>query len=121
MLKANEIRLGNKLFYNTEEGLEVTTIDSVDIKLAEQYNLLFNANHSPIPITKDMLLKYGGEINRKLPGIKVDRFRLIWKESYNYWYVIDNKSQTYLTKIEFVHELQNFVFIMNGTELEIKL
>ena len=48
-------------------------------------------------------------------------FMLIWKDAYKFWYVIDKQSLCYVTKIEFVHEWQNFVFVMKGKELKIKL
>ena len=73
---------------------------------------------NPIPLTEEWIIKFGctkdGEYLIK------DRFKLIYRNDYNFWYVFDSLSDTYLTKIEFVHEWQNFFKVMNGTELTIK-
>lgn len=76
-----------------------------------------NWQADPIALTGEWLLKFGAKKPRNY-GIKLDRFRFIWKKEYQYWYVIGNDSAcSYMTKIEFVHELQNFFQIMNGQEL----
>lgn len=71
----------------------------------------------PIPLTDGWLLRSGATVD----GHKslFSRFKLLWKSSYKYWYVVDKETNCYLTKIEFVHEWQNFVFVMDGTELTI--
>jgi hypothetical protein len=68
-----------------------------------------------IPLTEEWLLKFNAD---KHDGFySYHRFKLLWKPLYGYWYVIDLQNWTYLTKVEFVHEWQNFVFVMNGEEL----
>lgn len=49
-----------------------------------------------------------------------DRFLFIWKEQYKYWYVVTAYHKEYLTKIEFVHEYQNFIYTLMDIELTIK-
>jgi hypothetical protein len=77
-------------------------------------------NINPIPLTEEWLVKTGAKKFNTTPSYISSRFKLIWKEGYKYWYVVDRIDSTYLTKIEFVHEWQNFCFILDGQELEIK-
>jgi hypothetical protein len=81
----------------------------------------------PIPLSEEWLLKLHNEEevekSKRFPNeIYIgDRFLFIWKEAYKYWYVITQKHHEYLTKIEFVHEYQNFIYTLTGNELEVKL
>jgi len=72
----------------------------------------------PIPLTEEWLLKLGA-IEEMLGHFLLDRFQLIWKESYNYWYIIDRYNACYYSKVEFVHEWQNLYFALNGSDLTI--
>jgi len=72
----------------------------------------------PIPLTEEWLIK-SEAINLKKGVFELDRFVLLWRKEYNFWYVVDNLSQQYYTKLEFVHEWQNFYFVMQGKELTI--
>jgi hypothetical protein len=120
MIKANDLRVGNKVYYNTGESIEVHLIDSVDIKLAEQYKLLFNANHSPIPLTEEWLIKMGFYKDEDI--------------SYRYyfdfgWAVIlaydldDNcvriGDSWDFAKATYVHQLQNLTYALTNEELTI--
>lgn len=51
----------------------------------------------------------------------IDRFLLIWKPSYKYFYVVCAYSHAYMTKIDTVHHLQNFFQVMNEEELKINI
>ena len=73
----------------------------------------------PIPLTEQWLLDFNA-IEKAKNIFYYDRFRLAWKKSYNYWYVVDRHNFNYLTKIKFVHEWQNFVYAMNSEELKLK-
>lgn len=69
-----------------------------------------------VPLTEEWLVKSKAE--KIANTYHLDRFKLIWKPEYKFWYVLDLDSLTYLTKIEFVHEWQNFYFVMQGEELK---
>jgi hypothetical protein len=73
----------------------------------------------PIPLTEEWLLKFVNAEKNEYPNeIEIcERFIFIWKESYNYWYVVTRGHMEYLTKIEYVHEYQNFYFALIGEEL----
>lgn len=123
MIDEKEIRIGNWLTHNHEWNYSEFTGD-FQWECSDWYALgestLHLENVSPIPLTDEWLLKFGGDIKPYSIGIILDRFRFIWKESYNYWYVLDKDSQSYMTKIEWVHECQNFFKALNGQELQVK-
>ena len=114
MIDAKELRIGNYISFGNN-------IHSVNIiKQFENTNAINELNQDmikPIPLTEEWLIKTGSErIDEET--YNYDRFTLWWKKAYSYWYIVDKDELTYLTKIEFVHEWQNFVFIMNGEELQ---
>jgi len=108
-MNANELRIGDYVKFPTGSFYKV------DMLYDDFSSLLY---WMPIPLTEELLLKFGAT-NLK-DKIVFDRFMLTYFESYKYWYVTDLKTNCYLTKVEFVHEWQNFVFVMNGTELTLK-
>lgn len=130
-MKANELRLGNYVMYN-DMVMRVSEILSPKRREDERYNNkyvieLFEGEGlidatldeiKPIPLTIEFLLKFAAKSRFENTEFIYDRFRLIWKESYGYWYVIDTDSIAYITKVEFVHEWQNLIFILNGEELK---
>ena len=74
----------------------------------------------PIPLTEEWLLKFNAiKIHAPYLGFKYSRFKLIWKESYKFWYVLDWVDETYMTKISYVHEFQNFIKSMDNKELQV--
>lgn len=75
----------------------------------------------PVELSEEILLKCPQTKKDGDAIILMDRFRFVWKPQYKYWYVLTKDYFEYLTKIEFVHELQNFVYPLSGTELEINL
>lgn len=114
-MKVNELRLGNNILIKTSNDNWINT--KVDLTvLCFLYE--FAEDWKGIPLTEEMLLTFGFEIKPFSIGLTFDRFRFIWKEEYKYWYVVDTWSHSYLTKIEFAHELQNFILVMNGQELD---
>jgi hypothetical protein len=116
-MKANELRIGNLIFYPTvdlntgENVLEIIEATANDIKTQE-----FKPIFLPIPLTEEWLLKFG-----------------IKKDSGNYFsgggvfelyfvggvlsFELDGKV---CAKAESVHQLQNVYFYLMGEELTIK-
>lgn len=70
---------------------------------------------SGIPLTEEWLIKFGAK--KFDSDFIIDRFRLLHKSAYGYYYVIDKQTNVYFSKVEFVHEWQNLFFAMNGMEL----
>jgi len=132
MINARDLRIGN--CFNCQIGSSIingciNSISTNKVVLVSRYESIGHKASNlksvkiktliPIPLTEEILLKCGGK--KSVVAINIDRFRFQWKREYKYWYVIDYINRTYLTKIEFVHELQNFFHAMNGQELNIKL
>jgi len=119
-MKAEELRIGNIVEFSTpnlplnihEMSHVVTVHDILNFTIGK---ILL----TPIPLTEEWLLK--SRCEKKSDNIfTIDRFELRWKKAYKYWYVLDAITYNYFTKIEFVHEWQNFYFVLQGTELEMK-
>jgi hypothetical protein len=127
-MKASELKIGN--YINTDAKDELRTVveirhNTVSVKYIRSdtnqphQSMVEYDRLTPIPLTEDWLLKSGCE--KKSDNIfTIDRFELRWKKAYKYWYVLDAITYNYFTKIEFVHEWQNFYFVLQGTELEMK-
>jgi len=116
-MKANELRIGNWINTNSGDKQCIDILcDSVNVDDGEAlpYEWI-----DPIPLTGERLKAFGA---RKISETEFvhDRYRLIWKPQYKYWYVTHYHSQLYLNKVGFVHEWQNFVFVMDGVELTLQ-
>jgi len=104
-LKANELRIGNWFIqYDEPEQFDGDFYHLSDIKF--------------IPLTDEWLLNFD--------AIKIgdefifDRFRLKYRPDYKFYCVTCRETNTYITKVEFVHEWQNVVFALNNQELTLK-
>lgn len=134
-MKAKELRLSNLIdvggntlnTYQTYKPTKVTLaiLNEIVGENEERPNAVLSV-FQPIPLTEEWLLKFHNEEevekSKRFSNeiIIYDRFKFIWKEEYRYWYVITAHQHEYLTKIEFVHEYQNFIFDLTGEELELK-
>ena len=119
-MKATELRLGNLIRFNDLiQPEKIVVIDGYFFWSFRDGKYDVSNYYHPIPLTEERLLKMGNAIKGRFPNeVDIyDRFRFIWKESYKYWYVVTIESKEYLTKIEFVHEYQNFIFALTGEEL----
>ena len=122
MKKANELRIGNLVYEQYDSPYTIETITPGWIQISDNYEEYDSEIESlrPIPLTEEWLSKFGVSKVMSENIFYYDRFILTYKTNYKYWYVQDINTLTYLTKVEFVHEWQNFVFVMNGQELELK-
>lgn len=112
-MKASEIRVGN---YVKISGI-LTTIVARDFDRYCKNDLMSGVE--PIPLTREWLLKLGfGMLVGKIHYY--DRFKLYFVSKYEFWYLNDKRTNTYITKVSSVHELQNAIFVLNGEEITIK-
>lgn len=90
--------------------------DSVD---AQSEYICPNKRLKPIKLTERWLIDLSSDVELIKQDIYyiIDRFRLLWVDNYEFWYVSDKESLTYITKVEFVHEWQNVFFVLNGKKL----
>lgn len=120
MVRAEDLRLRNWVLSLGKDGVWYPSIVSKITTDEIVVGVGFVRELKPIVLTDKILADLGGHILPFINGIIFDRFRFIWRENYKYWYVIDNQEETYITKIEFVHEFQNFIRFVNGQELNVK-
>jgi len=137
-LKASELRIGNLVDYLCEDKLddrqewyEPTVIDWQDIKYLSEKEVRnkglvpdgpVREHYKPIPITEDWLLKLGfvRSNNPDLLFFSIPMLHIeIHAEKYRGRYVIQlaNHIKPIVTEIEFVHQLQNLIYALSGTEL----
>lgn len=76
-------------------------------------------NFEPILLTKECMSKIEG-INKGKYEYYCGRFIFVYNSKYNLWRVFEKQYDAYLTKIEYLHELQNFWYVMYGEELKFK-
>lgn len=115
MIRSNELMIGNLLFYGDGELI-------VDINVLRDIDTYIQLGAKPIELTREHILRYSDAWEESIDSKEIivyDRFLFIWKPSYKYWYVVTRGHMEYLTKIEFVHEYQNFIFVMTGEGLTI--
>ena len=136
MIQANEMRIGNKVHYQTAEGdILPNTIDWQDLKWLSEDGKSFNLCHSPIPLTEEWLVNLGFEIQNKKnnhyvindPNGYADTHKIsIFKTINEQWHIAFsdtlNGYKDYIptTKIQYVHQLQNLYFDLTGEELTLK-
>jgi hypothetical protein len=127
-MKANELRIGN---YVKHPRNDFAMVESIQRSAQGLYALTFKDEAAGywiehdgesicegIPLTEDWLIKFGA-FKETTNILILSRFKLIWKDKYKYWYVIDRNEETYYTKLEFLHEFQNLYFALNGEELKL--
>lgn len=122
-MKSTELRIGNFVYIpKTKQEAEISLITEANIvgvnKDVIGLGSLKIDELESIPLSDEWLWALGAEIDYRT--YIYDRFKLIWKEAYKYWYVVDKENSTYLTKVDSVHEWQNFVYAMNGEELKLR-
>lgn len=120
-LQSKDFRLGNLVNYTNGGIFKVIGIHDFGLDVEDEIEITYMEleNFEPIPLTEEWLVKLGAKTSGN-NQIVYDRFLLTWKPEYKYWYVVCVNTLAYMTKIEYVHEWQNFVYVMNNQELTIK-
>ena len=139
MITANEVRCGNTLNYYTAEGdILPTTIDWQDLKWISEDEAGFNAVHSPIPITEEIIERLGFDFfdyessdddefiykDFKLQPIGKSFYYSCCDCGENGWQFCLNltwSDQIHLSTVLYVHQLQNLYWCLCGKELSIEL
>ena len=123
-MEPKSLRSGNIVKYSAENDNNdiehyICKIGGSDIHQMEG-NKEYADSHTPIDLTEDRLHQLTNYEAEKLDEgqFSYDRFKFIWKPEYNYWYVLDNVTLNYVTKVQWVHEFQNMYYVLNGQELE---
>jgi hypothetical protein len=118
-MQGNYIKLVDETIMRVENILnDIREIECANIGGTCLHKISFD-NISFVPLTHEVLDKCQ-QFDKKDNFIFVyeDSFKFRWLSSYNYFYVTTLANTDYITKIEFVHELQNFIAsVRKSTEL----
>jgi hypothetical protein len=107
-MKASELRIGNYVFKDGE-------IFSIQILHISHTNI----GIEPIPLTEDWLLRFG--FDKKIVDAEQNFYQvneMVDIDDKVYWKFYRNNEG--LSKLQYVHQLQNLYFALTGEELTIK-
>jgi len=131
MVKANELRIGNKIkVYNdvaTVDGVDSTTIYTTGY--FDDERLLGNCDCSfetaqPIPLTPEILEKCGFQLAPQRISIYEKGLLRLWLGHTGciaYLINKDTRESHYIRDIQHLHQLQNVYYALTGEELSIYL
>lgn len=132
-MKANELRIGNLVNYHIVDSLderkewdEVSIIDADDIKILDENP--DDESYSPIPLTGEILLKCCFKKTEEGYESIINGFRICLSYGkYLMWCHYDDKLYLSIddcygigSPIEYLHQLQNLVFVLTGEELNVE-
>lgn len=124
-MKATDLRLGNLILFTEEiEVVDIITLDQMNSYNGDATNLGYEA----IPLTEDILLKCGFNLDKDFNAwqtphdfhIRVEDNELKQKNKV-FWIYFDEQEDHPITCIFELHQLQNLYFALTGEELTIKL
>lgn len=138
-MKANELRIGNWVFYNSEDDKNnpvkfFNKIDGEDIhQMEEDENYL--KLHEPIPLTLELLKNCGFSdndykagyigIDIKAGGMKTDfvltKPEILGEFQKHFCWQYKAGNIPFFLELEYLHELQNLFFTLKNEELQINL
>ena len=133
-MKANELRLGNYVNVPIPEqcpfridDFECLSYEFIKVAQKQMINgkevhpLTWYGNDlQPIPLTEEWLLKFGFEnlsLTPKFDGSKCN-FTFYWEV--DEIVLRENYEDIFITRISYVHQLQNLYFALTGEELNFK-
>ncbi len=126
MIQANELRIGNwvnEATHDLSSGLIVLQHTVVCGNMIKTIELSKNAHHyRPIPLTPEILEKAG--FVKKVGDITtwgLDGVSLMKSKEVPGSYVLCGMIKRYLTRLHYLHQLQNLYFALTGQELNIEL
>jgi len=123
MIAANELRIGNWVYYG-ESIRAVTAIhDSPQRKCVGVDNMITELNIiKPIPLTPEIMRNSGFVVKLDCGICEHDALPVDINFKGNEFEAYINDEAGYkICDIQFVHQLQNLYFALTGQELEIKL
>lgn len=138
-MKATEFRIGNTVFYNSENDNNepvryYCTINGADLRIMQD-DENYLKSHEPIPLTLE-LLEYCGfsdkaykngyvGIDIKAGGMITDfvltKPQVLGEFQKQFCWEYRAGNIPFFLKLEYLHQLQNLYFALTGEELEINL
>ena len=125
-LSEKDLRIGNLVkWYDVSKVLELHSeknkFDNVYIECEESFEWTEYNKLEPIPLTEEWLLKFGffiieinGKFEATLPNF---RYNIYWNKYTDGFLFCDG--ETVLINFNYVHELQNLVFVLGQRELTV--
>lgn len=126
-MKAEDLRIGNKLQKDNGEIFTVLRLDNTnDVLVEEQRGLLtLDYNLFGIVLTEEWLLKFGFKAesnysNYILNGIEItSSLRIIATNERKRFWLDGEIPDAWKISLDHIHQLQNLYFALTGTELQI--
>lgn len=116
-MKANELRISNKLQKDNGEVFTVLRLDDTnDVLVEEQRVLTLGYNLFGIPLTEEWLLKFGAivyDFDHQPNQYRISERLFVTRDGHFYDYGAN-------VKLLYIHQLQNLYFALTGEELTIK-
>ena len=113
MIKPQEIRIGNYYQGASRGNIEIVTWQTLRDLSEGKLNLL------PIPLTEEILLKFGFEKTANPRELKYDDYSILLLDEIRF--VICNYMENPPSvKVSTLHQLQNLFFSLTGEELTFK-
>jgi hypothetical protein len=135
-LKANDLRIGNYITSGVngifrddlmfigkvlEIGNEEREFEQIYCECEESFEWFFKGNYFGIPLTEKWLLKFGFEWSILHQAHYLNGFDFVIDICEHYSRVIKyRRNGEVITRIEYVHQLQNLYIAITGEELTIK-
>lgn len=123
MIQPEELRIGNVIFINDSlRTVEGVVGDQVWFKKEKHLSQDLISNCNPVPLTEEWLLRMGFEKEEHQDFGVVFENKSVGRitprgEMWTFW---PEELHGFSVEIQFVHQLQNLVFVFLGTELTIK-
>lgn len=117
-MKATELRLGNLVYFtNGNVAFKITEIDNIGFGIENDFETTWVEHEEiePIPLTEEWLLEFGAnkyEFDHKANQYRIENMLFVIRENTFFDYGTG-------VKLQFVHQLQNLYFALNGEELTI--
>jgi hypothetical protein len=135
MIKANDFRIGNYVYYkHPTTDLLIHKIEWLDFKEINEFPDIYNEYHKPIQLTEEILIKcgfvlygYGSTDDEFISSVEFTGYRL---NNFDICFVNDtNKSIRFVNNInekvycniKYLHQLQNLYFALTNEEITIQL
>jgi len=122
-MKKEELRIGNTV----EQGIVYEIRNTVArIKYNDRYSLIAYEDLKPVPLTEELIIKLGGEIEILYQNEPLEAHRLKFGriQGFNLFYnhISDiTPLGPYNVPVKYLHEFQNLYYTLKNQELEINL
>jgi hypothetical protein len=116
MIKATELRIGNKVLYNNRI-VKVLSIHKTGEVFVNQEGPVHLKDIHPIDLNRDMLLRYGfTEVQNGIYTYNYRELTEIFNTMNEFFFRYDGK---FIASCKYLHELQNIFFSLYKEEIKI--